>query len=68
MAAAKRSIKLVINNTPMNSTFINSELIHLLLHHPDNRLKSSKDVEYLKIKYHKSYSSTKALFLKQKGA
>jgi len=67
MTQAKKRIRSIINNVEINKEFLNDELISLLLHHPDRRVTKKEDVEYLVVKYHQQWISTRALYIKTKG-
>lgn len=67
MTHAKKRVRSIINNVEINKEFLNDELINVLLHHPDQRVQKKENVEYLLVKYHHQWISTRSLYIKTKG-
>lgn len=67
MTDAKKRIRSIINKVGVNKEFMNDELINVLLHHPDKRVRRREDVEYLVVKYHPKWTSSRCLCIKIKG-
>lgn len=67
MAAATRSIRKIIKNATIDKAFKNEELLTLLTHHPDKRVKNMEDVEYVCVRWDKQWRSNRSLYLKVRG-
>ena len=67
MAAAARSVRKIIKEATIDKTFKNEELISLLTHHPDKRVKNVEDVEYVCVRWDKQWKSNRSLYLKVRG-